>query len=145
MIKITMKNNKLFLGLLFSIIIFINCNGKQNNTLIENNRSIFKIYNNDIVMADTPNKDTVNFIQLMDLNLKNMSDTNRNDILVNSSFFKDSSSSINDYVLYFNYLLNHRDESYDETISLYLYEMFVKYPSKFNEFNNYLTELKKSE
>lgn len=61
--------------------------------------------------------------------------------IVESSIYKEVSSSPEEYARLMNYLLEVYSEEYSESISLYLYQMFSTYPSKFDEFRYYLNML----
>lgn len=135
------KNNFTWL-LLLLILIFFSCSSKKNKGQT-NNITVKMEHNKDSVVINSYN-DSLTFIKLLNSNL-NMSDERREERLLDSSFFEESTSSINDYVLYFNHVLNHKYEGYDESISGYLYNMFIKYPTKFNEFNGYLKKLQNAE
>lgn len=58
--------------------------------------------------------------------------------VVESKIYNEISSLASDYVPLFNYLTEHHNEEFDESISLHLYQMFSAFPDKHSEFEHYL-------
>lgn len=81
------------------------------------------------------------FVKLILENKKVMSDSVRVLKVIDGVFFEQSSSTASEYIWLFNYVDYHENEEFDEAISQYLYEMFSKYPEKFDEFDSYLRKM----
>lgn len=81
------------------------------------------------------------FVKLVLENKNGMSDSVRVLKVIDGAFFEQSSSTATEYIWLFNYVDYHENEEFDEAISQHLYEMFSKYPVKFNEFDSYLKKM----
>lgn len=130
---------KIYITIIFFIIstILLSCNFNGNQS-----SHIQKIKN-------TGNKENISsdgklsFIDELRKNRECMTDSQRADILVSGTFFDSKLSEKDKYILYFNYLLEHSYEGFDEAITQYTYNMFKKYPSKFSELDSYILFLNK--
>lgn len=81
------------------------------------------------------------FLEALKRDRTTYSDSIRCIQVVESKIYNENSSTMQDYIPLFNYLIEHISEEYSEGIGGYLYEMFTKYPEKQLEFDNYLTLL----
>jgi len=122
-----------YLKIIFFIIslMLLSCNFNANkNSKIQKN-------NDKVVKENKYEAEKMSFVDELRKNRECMKDSQRADILVSGDFFESKSSKKNEYILYFNYLLEHSYEEFDETITQYTYSMFIKYPSKFLELDYY--------
>lgn len=83
------------------------------------------------------------FIALMDSVKTHVSDSLIVDYVLLMDFYKEASSSSEEYAYLFRYCLEHHLEEFDETISTNLYEMFRSHPDKFQELDKYLNLIPK--
>ena len=81
------------------------------------------------------------FIDALKADRVTCSDSRRVIKVVESKMYRESHSGKDEYVSLFNYLLDHKNEEFDEGISGKLYEMFMTYPNKSKEFEDYLNLL----
>ena len=82
-----------------------------------------------------------NFVEALEADRVTCSDSLRVIKVVESKMYRESHSGKDEYVSLFNYLLDHKNEEFDEGISGKLYEMFMTYPNKSKEFEDYLNLL----
>jgi len=116
-------------------------NGK-NRGVRPTNLSTEVLYHSNIAMQKI---DTFKFYKLYKTILDNkMSDEKNYAILVDNFFEKERSSDKN-YVLFFRYIIKHKDETFDEPFGLYTYNMFKKYKGKGNVMLNYINVLPEEE
>lgn len=83
------------------------------------------------------------FIALMDSVKTHVSDSLIVDYVLLMDFYKEASSSAEEYAYLFRYCLEHHLEECDEAITMNLYEMFKSYPEKFQELDKYLNIIPK--
>ena len=81
------------------------------------------------------------FVKLMDSIRHNVSDSTLVEYVVSMDFYKEPTSSSEEYAYYFCYCVDHKLEEYDEGISWNLYKVFTEYPQKFQELGKYLVYL----
>lgn len=81
------------------------------------------------------------FVKLMDSIKHNVSDSTLVEYVVSMDFYKEPTSSSEEYAYYFCYCVDHNLEEYDEGISWNLYKVFTEYPQKFQELGKYLVYL----
>lgn len=81
------------------------------------------------------------FIDALKADAVTCSDSLRVIKVVESKMYREPSSGKDEYVSLFNYLLDHKNEEFDEGIGLYMYEMLKTYPKKFEEVEYYLKQL----
>lgn len=131
-----MKNIKSVIGV-FGLVILISCgkNSNKGNTSL-NGKSKNSI---DSIVILPENKG--NLMENIRKNRIEMSDSVRVLTLIDGSFLKEAKSSPEEYVIYFNYLLGYSNEEYSEGIAQLTYDMFLKYPGKFDELDSLLVLL----
>ena len=85
------------------------------------------------------------FIDALKADRVTCSDSLRVIKVVESKMYRESHSGKDEYVSLFNYLLDHKNEEFDEGIALKLYKMLKTYPKKFEEVEYYLKQLPEPE
>lgn len=120
---------KIILFIISSILFSCNSNGNKYSNIQKKKDTTF----NENVSVDKNSS----FVNELRINRECMTDSQRADILVSGNFFDSKSSKKDEYIVYFNYLLEHSFEGFDEAITQYTYSMFIKYPSKFSELDSY--------
>ena len=81
------------------------------------------------------------FVKLMDSIRDNVSDSTLVEYIVSMDFYKEPTSSPEEYAYFFCYCIYNHSEEYAEGIMASLYEVFTEYPQKFQELNKYLNYL----
>ena len=78
------------------------------------------------------------FVKLIDSIRDNVSDSTLVEYVVSMNFYKEPTSSSEEYAYYFCYCIYNHFEEYSEGISLSIYQVFTEYPQKFQELSKYL-------
>lgn len=86
-------------------------------------------------------KEKESFIKLMDSIRDNVSDSTLVEYIVSMDFYKEPTSSPEEYAYFFCYCIYNHSEEYAEDISWNLYKIFTEYPKKFHELGKYLDYL----
>lgn len=81
------------------------------------------------------------FVKLMDSIKHNVSDSTLVEYVVSMDFYKEPTSTPEEYAYFFCYCIYNHSEEYAEGIMMSLYEVFTEYPQKFQELNKYLNYL----
>ena len=85
------------------------------------------------------------FIIALKLDRDSYTDSIRVINVVESKIYTENSSTAAGYIPLFNDMIEHHNEEFDESISLYLYQMFSTFPNKHSEFEHYLALLPESD
>lgn len=78
------------------------------------------------------------FVSLIDSIRLNVSDSTLVEYVVSMNFYKEPTSSSEEYAYYFCYCIYNHFEDCSEGISLSIYQVFTEYPQKFQELSKYL-------
>lgn len=86
-------------------------------------------------------KEKESFVKIMDSIKDNVSDSTLVEYIVSMDFYKEPTSSPEEYAYFFCYCIYNHSEEYAEDISWNLYKIFTEYPQKFQELGKYLDYL----
>ena len=81
------------------------------------------------------------FVKLMDSIRNNVSDSTLVEYVVSMDFYKEPTSSSEEYAYYFCYCIYNHIEEYSEGICWSIYKVFTEYPQKFYELSKYIDYL----
>lgn len=81
------------------------------------------------------------FVKLMDSIRNNVSDSTLVEYVVSMDFYKEPTSSSEEYAYYFCYCIYNHIEEYSEGICWSIYKVFTEYPQKFHELSKYIDYL----